>query len=167
MAQITREQTVVSFNIFSDKLTAKDIEARTGLVPDDFWKIGDVRGAFGAKEKQHGFILNSKTRVTESLDDHLKEMLKRLAPYAQKIGALAAECRIEMSCQIHRKIGPRLKFERDDLRWLGVMGARLDVDVHILSEPPKPASPGAAGGSAGSGGTTGSSGTTTNPGMYQ
>lgn len=156
---ITREQTVVSFHIFSATLTAKDIEARTGLTPDDFWKIGDTRGAFGAKEKEHGFVLNSKARVTESLDDHLKEMIKRLAPYAQKIGALANECKIEMSCQIHRKIGPRLKFERDDLRWLGVMGARLDVDVHILAEPHKPASPG-------SGGTTGS-GTTTNPGTYQ
>ncbi|HXT02338.1 MAG TPA: DUF4279 domain-containing protein [Elusimicrobiota bacterium] len=162
---ITREQTVVTFNIFSAKLTAQDIEARTGLKPDDFWKTGDVRGAFGAKEKEHGFILQSKSRITDSLDDHLKEMIKRLAPYAQKIGALAGECKIEMSCQIHRKQGPRLKFERDDLRWLGVMGARLDVDVHILNEPQKPASPG-AGGSGGSGGTTGS-GTTTNPGMYQ
>ena len=165
MALITREQTVVTFNIFSDKLTAKDIEARTGLVPDDFWKIGDVRGAFGAKEKQHGFILNSKARITESLDDHLREMIKRLAPYAQKIGALAADCKIEMSCQIHRKQGPRLKFERDDLRWLGVMGARLDVDVHILAEPAKPAGMGPSGSPTGAAGNPSSG--TTNPGMYQ
>ena len=161
---ITREQTAVTFNIFSATLSAKDIEARTGITPDDFWKIGDVRGAFGAKEKEHGFILNSKARITDSLDEHLKAMIKRLAPYAQKIGALANECKIEMSCQIHRKQAPRLKFERDDLRWLGVMGARLDVDVHILNEPTKPASPGP------SGSTTGAAGSpppTTNPGMYQ
>ena len=164
MPQITREQTVVTFNIFSMTLTAKDIEARIGIAPDDFYKIGDVRGAFGAKEKEHGFILNSKARITDSLDDHLKGMIKRLAPAAQKIGALANECKIEMSCQIHRKQGPRLKFERDDLRWLGVMGARLDVDVHILAEPTKPAGMGP------SGSTTGAAGSpppTTNPGMYQ
>ena len=151
---ITREQTVVNFNIFSATLTAKDIEARTGLTPDDFWKIGDVRGAFGAVEKQHGFVLQSKSRLNESLDDHLKEMIKRLAPHAQKIGALSNECKIELSCQIHRKIGPKLKFERDDLRWLGVMGARLDVDVHILTEPPKPAAKPAAGQPGGEGGPT-------------
>lgn len=166
---VNREQTVVRFNIFSSTLTAKDVEARTGLAPDESWKIGDARGAFGAVEKQHGFVLESKCRPTESLNDHLQTMLKRLAPYAQKIGALTNECKIEMSCQIHRKLAPALKFERDDIRWLGVMGARLDVDVHIIADQhqPKPASPGGAGGTTGSGGATGSSGTTTNPGMYQ
>jgi hypothetical protein len=62
-------------------------------------------------------------------------MLRRLAPYAQKIGALAGEAVIEMSCIVHRRTVPPLKFERDDLRWLGVMGARLDVDIFILNEP--------------------------------
>jgi hypothetical protein len=136
---ITREQTAVRFNIFSATLTAKDIETRTGLVPDESWKIGDSRGAFGATEKMHGFVLQSKVRIAESLDVHIQAMLKRLAPSAQKIGALANEAKIELSCQIHRKIAPALKFERDDLRWLGVMGARLDIDVYILAEPPKPA----------------------------
>ena len=28
----------------------------------------------------------------------------------------------------------RLHFERDDIRWLGVMGAKLDVDIFILDE---------------------------------
>jgi hypothetical protein len=157
---VTREQTAVRFNIFSATLTAQDIQARTGLVPDEFWKIGDARGAFGAVEKMHGFVLQSKSRIQESLDDHIKAMLKRLAPHAQQIGALADVCKIELSCQIHRKIAPALKFERDDLRWLGVMGARLDIDVHILAEPQKPASPGAAGGQGGQSGTGGTSGST-------
>ncbi len=134
---ITREQTAVRFNIFSMTLSAADIQARTGLTPDESWKIGDARGAFGAVEKQHGFVLKSKVRASESLNDHIREMLKRLAPCAQKIGALAADAKIELSCQIHRKLAPALKFERDDLRWLGVMGARLDIDVYILAEPQK------------------------------
>jgi hypothetical protein len=142
---ITREQTAVRFNIFSATLSAKEIEARTGLAPDESWKIGDARGAFGAVEKMHGFVLQSKVRIQDSLDDHIKAMLKRVAPAAQKIGALANEAKIEMSCQVHRKIAPALKFERDDLRWLGVMGARLDIDIYILSEPPKAAAPKPAG----------------------
>ena len=109
------------------------------MAPDESWKIGDARGPFGAVEKMHGFVLESKVRMQDSLDDHIKAMLRRVAPHAQKIGALAAEARIELSCQVHRKIAPALKFERDDLRWLGVMGARLDIDIYILSEPPKPA----------------------------
>ena len=142
---ITREQTAVRFKISSATLTAADIQARTGLTPDESWKIGDARGAFGAVEKRHGFVLESKARMQESLDDHIKAMLKRLAPHAQKIGALVNEAVIELSCMVHRKVAPALKFERDDLRWLGVMGARLDIDIYILSEPAKPASTGAPG----------------------
>lgn len=166
---ITREQTAIRFNIFSATLTAKDIEARTGLAPDESWKIGDARGAFGAVEKMNGFVLQSKARINESLDDHIKAMLKRLAPHAQKIGALANEAKIELSCQIHRKVGPALKFDRDDLRWLGVMGARLDIDVYILSEPQKSAG---SFGQSGQSGQPGPAGTpqpgtpTPGPGVY-
>jgi hypothetical protein len=110
-------------------------------VPDETWKIGDPRGHFGNIEKQHGFVLDSKTPISEPLDDHVKGMLKRLAPYAQKIGTLTGEAVIEFGCIVHRKIAPALRFDRDDLRWLGVMGARLDVDIFILSDAhTKPAS---------------------------
>jgi hypothetical protein len=165
---ITREQTAVRFKIHSATLTASDVQARTGLAPDESWKLGDARGPFGAVEKMHGFVLESKMRVQDSLDDHLKAMLKRLAPHAQQIGALANEAKIELCCMVHRKIAPALKFERDDLRWLGVMGARLDIDIYILSEPQKPASAGHSGqsgqpGPSGESGQAGPSG----PPMYQ
>ena len=133
-----REQTAVRFKISSATLSAADVSARTGLAPDESWKIGEARGAFGAVEKAHGFVLESKARAQESLADHIQAMLKRLAPHAQQIGALANEAVIELSCIIHRKAAPALKFERDDLRWLGVMGARLDIDIFILQEPAKP-----------------------------
>ena len=134
-----REQTTVRFAITSATLTAHEIQTRLGLVPDESWKIGDSRGTFGAIEKTHAFVLESKEPAQNSLDEHVKAMLKRLAPYAQKIGALTDQARIEFSCILHRKIAPALKFERDDLRWLGVMGAQLNVDFQIISEPPKPA----------------------------
>ena len=91
-------------------------------------------------------------------------MLKRVAPQAQKIGALANEAKIEMACMVHRKIAPALKFERDDLRWLGVMGARLDIDIYILNEQQKPSlfgsQPAAPTTGSGSGETSGAGGTT-------
>jgi hypothetical protein len=142
-----REQTSVRFKITSPTLTAAEIQTRTGLVPDETWKVGDARGHFGNVEKQHGFVLDSKAPIQNSLDDHVKAMLKRLAPYAQKIGALGGDVKIEFACIVQRKQAPALRFERDDLRWLGVMGARLDVDVILISDayskaPPKPAGTG-------------------------
>ena len=140
-----REQTVVRFKISSATLSAADVSARTGLTPDESWKIGEARGAFGAVEKSHGFVLESKVRAQDALADHISAMLKRLAPHAQQIGALANEATIELSCIVHRKAAPALKFERDDLRWLGVMGARLDIDIYILAEPHKAPPPGSSG----------------------
>ncbi len=127
-----KEQTSVVFKITSAVLTSQEIQTRTGLEPDVVWKIGEVRDAFGNAEKKHGFVLESKANMNATLDDHVKAMLKRLAPCAQAIGALT-DCLIEFGCIVHRNVGPKLKFERDDLRWLGVMGARLDVDVMMIS----------------------------------
>ena len=149
-----REHTSVRFKISSATLSAQDIAARTGLTPDESWKIGDARGSFGNVEKRHGFVLESKASVQAALDDHIKEMLKRLAPHAQQIGAIAAETTIEFVCIVHRNAAPMLHFERDDIRWLGVMGAKLDVDIFIINEAKnqnKYAAPGTpAPGSAGS-----------------
>jgi hypothetical protein len=146
-----REQTTIRFKISSATLSPQDIEAKLGLKPDDFWKAGTARGAFGAVEKKHGFVVDSKLPPNRSLEEHMKEMIQRLAPYAQKIGALGAAVEVEFACTIHRERAPRLKFLRDDIRWLGVMGARLDVDVFTVSEPPKPKPGGAAGGAPTSG----------------
>ncbi len=141
-----REQTSVTFQILSLTLTAVDIAARTELTADATWKSGDQRGRFGTVEKKNGFVLESKLPIVSSLDEHVKAMLRRLAPAAQKIGALANDCTIEFICTVHRKTAPMLRFDRDDLRWLGVMGARLDVDTFVLDDkgtshaPPGPQS---------------------------
>ena len=129
-----REQTTVRFKITSTTLSSAEIQSQIGIIPDDSWKIGDVRGQFGNAEKSHGFVLESKISAQNSLDEHVKGMLSRLAPCAQKIGSLAETCRIEFICTVHRKVAPMLRFERDDLRWLGVMGARLDVDIFVITD---------------------------------
>jgi len=134
-----REQTNVIFKISSATLDPTTITARVGLTPDVSWLSGAMRGTFGAKEKEHGFVLESKLGPISSLDDHVKEMLKRLAPYAQKIGQLAAEATIEFTCSVQRKKAPALHFDRDVVRWLAVMGAKLDIDTFVIVEPPPPA----------------------------
>jgi hypothetical protein len=142
MAQ--RESTTVRFRITSATLSAVQIKAQTGLDADETWKLGDKRGPFAVLEKVHGFVLESKAFPMSSLDEHLKAMLKRLAPSAQKIGAIAPQCVIEFVCAMTVKKVPSLRFERDDLRWLGVMGARLNIDLLLIEEPAKPSGGGGA-----------------------
>lgn len=136
-----REQTNVSVTITSTTLTAEDITAKTGLKPDTSWRAGSNRGMFGVLAKDHGFILESTLGPQVSLDEHIKELIQRCAPYAQKIGELNAD--VEFACALTRKSSPPIRLGRDELRWLALMGAHLAVDTLIIVEPVKaPSKPG-------------------------
>ena len=129
-----REQSSVQLKILSATLRPQDLQARLGLAPDESWSAGDRRGPFAAVEKHHGFVLESDQPPQALLEEHIKTLIRRIAPYAERIGALGAEASVEMICALHRKTGPAVRFERDDLRWLAVMGARLQMDVFILKD---------------------------------
>lgn len=129
-----RELTTASFLITSASLSAQELERRLGLKPDDVWRLGDRRGTFSVQETVHGFILESKSSSHSSIEDHISAMLRRLEPFAEKIAALGDQVKVRLHCELHRKSSPSLYLERDAIRWLGVMGARLDIDVMILGD---------------------------------
>lgn len=129
-----RETTVVRLRITSLTLTAAEVEAKLGIKPDESWKIGDRTGTFGAILKDHGYVLDSTAMMTTKPAEHFRSLLKRIAPVAQKIGEISAQAKVEVVVSIISKIIPPVSFERDDLRWLAAMGAKLDVEIAILME---------------------------------
>lgn len=137
-----REQTNVSLTITSTTLTVEELTAKIGLAPDTSWRAGTSRGLFGVTAKENGYVLESTQSMQASLDEHIKGLLQRCAPYAQKIGELGAD--VEFACALHRRSSPPLRLGRDDVRWLAVMGAHVALDTLILVEPAKapPSKPG-------------------------
>ncbi|PIR17641.1 MAG: hypothetical protein COV48_08435 [Elusimicrobia bacterium CG11_big_fil_rev_8_21_14_0_20_64_6] len=133
-----RETTVVKLRITSATLTAQAIEAKLGLKPDEAWKIGDRTGTFGAILKDHGYELISSALYTLDLADHLRVLLKRIAPVAQKVGEISSEAKVEIVCTLFVKSTPPISFTRDDLRWFAAMGASLDVEVGQIVERVQP-----------------------------
>lgn len=136
-----REETSFSFKISSPTLSAEEISKRLDLKPDQSWRIGAVRGSFGSVEKQHGFVLDSNLGLSETVEAHIKAMLKRLAPCASKVSALGTDLTIEFSLIIHRKKAPLIHFDREDLRAIAVMGAVLDIDMFVITDQPRAAAP--------------------------
>lgn len=134
-----RETTNVRLRITSATLTAADIEAKLGLKPDESWKIGDRTGTFGAILKDHGYALDAVSPYSLKLADHMRAMIKRIAPVAAKIGEISAQAKVEMVCTMFCKSPPPMVFERDDLRWLAAIGASLDIEVAQLIERAQPA----------------------------
>ena len=120
-------------------MTAVDIEARLGIKPDESWRIGDRTGTFGAILKDHGYALDAVALYTLKLGDHMRSMIKRIAPVAQKIGEISGEAKVEMVCTLFCKSAPPIAFTRDDIRWLAAIGASLEVEVGLLVERAQPA----------------------------
>lgn len=135
-----RETTKVRLRITSAALTAEEIEAKLGIKADESWKIGDRTGTFGAVLKDHGYALDAVALYTLKLDDHMRAMIKRIAPVAQKIGEISSQAKVEMICTLFCRTPPPLTFSRDDLRWLAAIGASLDVEVGMLVDRVQPAS---------------------------
>jgi hypothetical protein len=129
-----RETTIVRLRITSLTLTAADVEAKLGIKPDEAWKTGDRTGTFGAILKEHGYVLDSTAMMTTKPADHFRSLIKRIAPIAQKIGEISAEAKVEVVCSIIAKHIPPVSFERDDIRWLAAMGAKLEVEISLLVE---------------------------------
>ena len=144
-----REQTDVRLRILSQTLTPQDIEARIGLKPNESWKIGDRLGAFGASAREHGFVIESGALASSPFQDYMTALIRKIAPAAQKIGALGDSCVAEVVCTLHRKAAPLLTFERDDIRWIGVMGAKLRLDTFVISDAPRGGARSPSGGASG------------------
>jgi hypothetical protein len=134
-----RETTNVRLRITSPTLTAAEIETRLGIKADESWKIGDRTGTFGAVLKDHGYAIDAVSPYSINLADHMRAMIKRIAPVAQKIGEISTLAKVEMICTMFCKTAPPISFERDDLRWLAAIGASLDVSVGMLVERAQPA----------------------------
>ncbi|MCX5795968.1 MAG: DUF4279 domain-containing protein [Elusimicrobia bacterium] len=130
-----RQDTDVRLKISSLTMTPQDIEASIGLQPDEFWRIGDHLGAFGAPARQHGFVIESGAQASLPFQEYITALIGKVAPAAQKIGSLALsdKCIVEFICTLHRKTAPLLTFQRDDLRWIAVMGAVLRIDTFVES----------------------------------
>ena len=148
------ESNGVRLKITSKVLTSADIESRLAIKPDEAWKIGDMTGAFGVILKEHGYALDSKAFITAPIADHLRSLIQRIAPVAKKIGEISTQATVAVSCQMRCKAVPSLAFERDDLRWFVALGARLDIDLHMIVERPaepakKPGGPAAGGATSG------------------
>ncbi len=150
-----RETISVTLRITSPTISPKEIETRLAIKPDDSWNLGDRTGTFKSVQKVHGYELHSTVYFGSPLIEHFRGMIKRIAPVAQKIGEISAQGAVEMVCKLHVKALPPISFERDDIRWLAALGAKLEFDVLLLVEKQqpdakKPGAPGAPGTGGGS-----------------
>jgi Domain of unknown function (DUF4279) len=91
----------VRLQILSEVRTPEEISRELGVAYDTSWRIGDLRAKTTIAEKQHGWVLNSALPITADLQDHVQDLLARLAPIADRVKALTSNAVVEFSCVVY------------------------------------------------------------------
>ena len=127
----------VSIHVFSPNLIPDEIGNEIGLDADRKIFKGTPRGKSPIlKHQEHVWIIDSKANEKSPIDDHIVNLRNRLGKYGAKIYELKSSCTIQCVCIVICDSAPPLNFPNDLINWLSEIGASLDVDLYIESEPP-------------------------------
>ena len=119
--------------ILSESLEPKRIQQAVDLEPDKSWKRGDVRKPTLLRERENGWLLESKNVLEYDLEEHLSYIKKTIGGREKVIKELMENqgCEIQVSCVFYCKTPPELNIRNELVTWLSIIGASLDIDVNI------------------------------------
>lgn len=105
-----------------------------GIKPSKTWQRGQstVPGAL-IKHRENGWAFDSKLPKSATIERHAENILAALAPAWEKITSLSKIYYVELSCAVYSFGGdrPELGFEKQIIKQLAEIGARIDIDLYI------------------------------------
>ena len=110
------------------------VTAALGLDPTDAWKKGSRNEATHYERKFSQWSLRSRLPDTEKLEDHIRDVLDQLAPYAERVQSLVGKLQMGViACVGHfHSSYPGFTLERDIIIAMARMGLELDCDFYYL-----------------------------------
>jgi len=134
MSEIVSYEIVVRLKIISDYLQPEQISSVVGITCDASWKTGDFRHGTTIKEKNSGWILNSRLAKNNDLELHIYDLLERILPYRDNIKLLSEKNVVEVSCVVYSSEIPALYFGKEIISKIGEINASFDIDLYILHD---------------------------------
>lgn len=126
------DRAYVRLRVLSKNLTPEEISEVIGMGCDSSWRIGDFRRHTTIREKENGWVLDSRLDPTIPLEEHIRALLARISDRSERIRGLAAANSVELSCAVYAKDVPALNFDNLLIRQIAVLGAGLDVDLYLV-----------------------------------
>jgi hypothetical protein len=127
-----KEINYVRLKVMSEKLSSVEITQRIGIECDRFWEIGQLRAKTIIREKNNGWVIESRLGKTARLDAHVSDLLSRIADVTGKICELSMECEVEFSCVLYAASIPAVHFSKAVITDIYALGASLDIDLHVV-----------------------------------
>jgi hypothetical protein len=129
-----KDEFYAKLSIFSETLTPDKVSSILGLNCDKGYEIGDIVRPHGiVHRKENQWLIYSRVPRNAPLQDHVKDVLGRVAPVMEKIGNIAdqPDTEVELGCVIHAIEEPPLFFTREQVAIIFKMGASIDVDLYF------------------------------------
>jgi hypothetical protein len=134
-AERTRSRASVVF--LSNELKPAQVTERLGLSPDRSWLQGDTRPG-GQRQPHHGWMIESRIREDRPPEEHIADLIERLARFAPGLAELARDPAI-VSAQFRlyrhgENWNPGLSLSPELIRGLDALGLGFDADLYVSTD---------------------------------
>lgn len=123
----------VSLRVFSEARTARDISTHIGLQPDESWNAGDRRTRANVIQDRSGWILYSGLpRVGVPVEKHLKRLLARVRPLADRLQILARDSEIAIICFVYTDHQLILDISPELIQEINSLGFGIGIETYYV-----------------------------------
>jgi hypothetical protein len=125
------DESFARLTIYSDTKSAEELAAALGVIPDEAWNKGDPRKR-GQTHTTTAIGLRSLIADDRPPEDHLEDLLTRVAPLHDRIaGQIAEGSTVRLKVALFADTdNPTLSLRADVLRRLAAFGVDLDLDIY-------------------------------------
>lgn len=113
-----------------------------GIAPSQSWRVGDLRVPQATiRHNDNGWFLKSEVPASASLEEHVRDVLRRIEPAWPVFVDLGARHTAVIECVVWSYGGdrPAITFTPDIVRQAAELHAAIDVDLYVLSRRPEAA----------------------------
>ncbi len=123
--------------VFSKTVRPEDMARMIGMECDESHAVGSPGGEATLIHRENAWILRSRLPDTAPLEDHVADVLERIAPAAKGLKKLAgrSDVELELGCFIESSDADQgVSFPRWQVTALAELGASIDVEVSVTGE---------------------------------
>jgi hypothetical protein len=122
--------------IYSPNLTPDQINTILGMKSDKSYLTGEIIKPSIIRHKTNGWIIYSRLSRNIPLEEHVKDLIKRVTPIVEMIKQLVErpDIEVEFGCIIYTSDRPAIFFTKEQIATISSMGASIDIDLYLLPE---------------------------------
>lgn len=139
MNKVVRTHNHIAFCIYEFEFSPDKVTELLQMTPTEVRVKGEYRtvGKLQLKipNKENGWILKSNLLLTDSVESHLKHLLKKIKEHKQAVVGLTSNYYAEFACGLYfHEINPGIHLDCSLLREISDLNINLDLDMYCLSD---------------------------------